>query len=60
MTNQEISKLITPEFISTLKIVLNHLYECPNKLGLDFNEIDFLPSVIEDMRTGEYYDEDEE
>jgi len=27
---------------------------------LDFNEIDFLPSVIEDMRTGEYYDEDEE
>jgi hypothetical protein len=60
MTNQEISKLITPEFILTLKTVLNHLYECPNKLGLDFNEIDFLPSVIEDMRTGKYYDEDEE
>jgi hypothetical protein len=59
MTNQEISILITIEFISTLKTVLNHLYKCPNKLGLDFNEIDFLPSVIEDMRTGEYYDEDE-
>lgn len=56
MTNQEISNLITPEFISTLKIVLEHLYKCPNQLGLDFDEIDFLPGVIEGMRTGEYYD----
>jgi hypothetical protein len=49
MTNQEISNLITPEFISTLETVLNHLYECPNKLGLDFNEIDFLPGVMKDL-----------
>ena len=57
MTNQEISNLITPEFISTLETVLNHLYECPNKLGLDFNEIDFLPGVMKDLVSGEYYDD---
>ena len=26
MTNQEISNLITPKFISTLETVLNHVY----------------------------------
>ena len=56
MTNEEISNLITPEFLSTLETVLNHLYDCPNKLGLDFNEIDFLPGVMMDMGSGEYYD----
>jgi hypothetical protein len=56
MTNQEISNLITPEFISTLETVLNHLYECPNKLGLDWDEIDFLPGVMKDLVSGEYYD----
>lgn len=56
MTNEEISNLITPEFISTLKTVLEHFYKCPNQLGLDFDEIDFLLGVIEGMRTGEYYD----
>jgi hypothetical protein len=56
MTNQEISNLITPEFISTLETVLNHLYKCPNKLGLDFNEIDFLPGVMKGLVSGEYYD----
>ena len=53
---EKISNLITPEFISTLETVLNHLYECPNKLGLDFNEIDFLPGVMKDLVSGEYYD----
>ena len=56
MSNEEISNLITPEFLSTLETVLNHLYKCPNKLGLDFNEIDFLPDVMKDMISGEYDD----
>jgi hypothetical protein len=54
---EEIANLITPEFISTLKTVLNHLYKCPNKLGLDWNEIDFLPGVMESLVTGEYYED---
>ena len=57
MTNQEISNLITPEFISTFETVLNHLYECPNNLGLDWDEIDFLPGVMKDLVSGEYYDD---
>jgi hypothetical protein len=57
MTKAEISNLITPEFISTLELVLEHLYKFPNKLGLDFNEIDFLPSVMRDLASGEYYDD---
>ena len=56
MTNEEISNLITPEFLSTLETVLNHLYDCPNKCNLDFNEIDFLPDVMKEMISGEYYD----
>jgi hypothetical protein len=56
MTNEEISNLITPEFISTLETVLNHLYKCPNTLGLDFNDIDFLPGVMKGLVSGEYYD----
>ena len=57
MTKAEISNLITPEFISTLEVVLKHLYKFPNKLGLDFNEIDFLPGVMRDLASGEYYDD---
>lgn len=38
MTNEEISNLITPEFISTLNTFFEHFYNCPPPLSLDFSK----------------------
>lgn len=59
MTKQELKELITPEFLSTLKTILDHIYKYPNRVGIDWDEVDFLPGVMEDFVTGTYYEDDD-
>jgi hypothetical protein len=59
MTEQELKELITPEFLSTLKTILDHIYKYPNKVGIDWDEVDFLPGVMEDFVTGDCYEDDD-
>jgi hypothetical protein len=56
MTEEQLKKLITPEFLSTLRIILKHIYKYPNEVGINWDEVDFLPGVLEDFVTGTYYD----
>jgi hypothetical protein len=55
MTEEQLKKLITPEFLSTLRIILKHIYKYPNEVGINWDEVDFLPGVLENFVTGTYY-----
>jgi len=57
MTEQQLKELITPEFLSTLRTILKHTRKYPNGVGIDWNEVDFLPGVLEDFVTGDYDDD---
>ena len=59
MTKQDLKELLTPEFLSTLKTILKHIPKYPNNVGIDWNEVDFLPGVFEDFVTGDYYEDSE-
>lgn len=56
MTKQELKELITPEFLSTLRTILKHIPKYPNEVGIDWNEVYFLPCVLEDFVRG--YEDD--
>lgn len=56
MTEEQLKRLITLEFLFTLKTILKHLPKYPNKVGIDWDEVGFLPGVIEDFVNGTYYD----
>jgi hypothetical protein len=54
MTKQDLKELLTPEFLSTLRTILKHIYKYPNEVGINWDEVDFLPGVLEDFVTGAY------
>lgn len=57
MTEDKLKELITPEFITTLKTILKHIPKYPNNFGIDWNEVEFLPGVLHDFVTDNYYDD---
>jgi hypothetical protein len=54
---EQLKELITPEFLSTLKIILANINKYPNKVGINWDEVDFLPGVLEDFVTSNYYED---
>ena len=56
MNKTELKELITPEFLSTLRVILKHIHWYEHKLDMDWDEIDYLPGCLEDFVTGNYYD----
>lgn len=56
---EQLKELITPEFLSTLKIILANINKYPNKVGINWDEVDFLPGVLEDFVTGNYYEDEQ-
>ena len=59
MTEEQLKELITSEFLSTLRTILKHINKYPNEVGISWDEVDFLPGVLEDFVTGTYYEDAE-
>ena len=59
MTKEQLQELITPEFLSTLRTVLDHIYKYPNEVGINWDDVDFLPGSLENFVSGNSYEDND-